>query len=111
MLAALPRRLAWVGLIVPLALGACRSDDVTGAMPTPVTPALLTGVVVTVTNTNDAGPGSLRQVMADAADDDVIQFDPTIAGQTILLTSGELAVQDDHINIQGPQDKGLTISG
>ncbi len=42
------------------------------------------GVVV---NTNDSGPGSLRQTIADAASGDIITFDPSLAGQTIRLSS------------------------
>src|ERR1051325_11414738 len=39
-----------------------------------------------VTNTNDSGPGSLRQAIADANSGDTIQFDPALIGQTINLT-------------------------
>ena len=52
---------------------------------------------ITVTNTNDSGPGSLRQALADANDGDTIDF--AVTG-TIGLTSGELLV-----------NKGITISG
>ena len=31
---------------------------------------------ITVTNTNDSGPGSLRPALADANDGDTIHFDP-----------------------------------
>ena len=42
---------------------------------------------ITVTNTNDSGPGSLRQLIADAAPDDTISFDASLSGQTIVLSS------------------------
>ena len=45
------------------------------------------GATLTVINTNDSGPGSLRQALADAQDDDTIGFDPSLNGQTITLTS------------------------
>ena len=110
MSAPLPRRLARLGLILPLALGACRSEDSVAPPSGPPVPQLATGTVLTVTTVNDDGDGSLRKAIADAADDDLIQFDPAIAGQTILLTSGELVVLK-RISVTGPQDKGITISG
>ena len=45
-----------------------------------------------VTSTADSGDGSLRTVIAAAQDGDQIVFDPSLHGQTITLTSGELAV-------------------
>lgn len=50
----------------------------------------------TVANTNDAGPGSLRQAIVDAAPGETI----TIPAGTYTLTSGELAIA-----------KSLTLSG
>ncbi len=40
-----------------------------------------------VTNTNDSGVGSLRQAVASAFAGDTITFSPSLAGQTITLTS------------------------
>ncbi|MEM9534643.1 MAG: choice-of-anchor Q domain-containing protein [Cyanobacteria bacterium P01_E01_bin.45] len=51
-----------------------------------------------VTNTNDSGSGSLRQAILDAnaADGaDSIVFDSALSGQTIMLNTGELAIEDD----------------
>ena len=53
---------------------------------------------IMVTNTNDNGPGSLRQALADANDGDTI--DATGVSGTITLTSGQLLV-----------DKSVTING
>src|SRR5947208_10323525 len=64
---------------------------------------------ITVTNTNDSGPGSLRQALADANDGDTINFDPALNGQTINLTSAELVV-DKNITISGPGPDLLAIS-
>jgi predicted outer membrane repeat protein len=64
---------------------------------------------VTVTNTNDSGPGSLRQALADANDGDTINFDPALNGQTITLTSAEVVV-DKNITISGPGADLLTVS-
>lgn len=61
----------------------------------------LRGATVTVTTINDSGAGSLRQALAGANDGDTINFDPSLNGQTITLTSGELLVNKSVI-ISGP---------
>jgi hypothetical protein len=63
--------------------------------------------IITITNTNDSGPGSLRQALVDANDGDTINF--AVTG-TIGLTSGELLV-DKSITISGPGAKNLAIGG
>src|SRR6266480_543070 len=65
--------------------------------------------IVTVTNTNDSGPGSLRQALADANDGDTIDFDPSLNGQTILLTTAELAIVKS-VTISGPGANLLAVS-
>jgi hypothetical protein len=61
--------------------------------------------IVTVTNTNDSGPGSLRQALTDASDGDTINF--ALSG-IISLTSGELVI-DKNITISGPGSNSLTV--
>jgi hypothetical protein len=61
---------------------------------------------ITVTNTNDSGPGSLRQALADANDGDTIDF--AVTG-TIGLTSSELTI-DKSITISGPGPDMLAVS-
>jgi hypothetical protein len=56
---------------------------------------------ITVTNTNDSGPGSLRQAVADATNGETINFDPSLNGQFIMLTSGEIVI-DKTVTITGP---------
>jgi len=63
--------------------------------------------VITVTNTNDSGSGSLRQALADANNGDTINF--AVTG-TIGLTSGELLVTRS-ITISGPGAKNLAVNG
>ena len=63
---------------------------------------------ITVTNTNDSGPGSLRQALADANDGDTINFDVSLKGQTIALTSDELVI-DKSITITGPGSDQLAV--
>src|SRR3954463_13327238 len=45
-----------------------------------------------VTNNLDSGPGPLRAEIAAAKSKDTIAFAPSLNGQTIALTSGELLI-------------------
>ena len=65
---------------------------------------------VTVTNTHDSGPGSLRNAINNAVSGEVINFAPSAYG-TIDLTSGPLMVNFINLSIQGPGPNKLTISG
>src|SRR6516162_4900674 len=68
---------------------------------------------LTVTNTLDSGAGSLRAAVAianAAKTSDTIVFAPSLNGQTITLTSGELLITSD-VTIAGPGADKLTISG
>jgi hypothetical protein len=62
---------------------------------------------ITVTNTNDSDPGSLRQALADVNDGDTIDF---AVNGTITLTSGELLV-DKSVTISGPGSASLGVDG
>ena len=62
---------------------------------------------ITVTNTNDNGPGSLRQALMIAHDGDTIRF--AVTG-TITLTSGGLPV-NKSLTISGPGKDQLSIDG
>ena len=64
---------------------------------------------ITVINTNDSGPGSLRQAIFNANNGDTIDFDPALNGQTITLTSAELLI-NKNITISGPGANLLSIS-
>lgn len=64
--------------------------------------------VLTVTNTQDSGAGSLRDTIGAAAHGDTIQFDAALNGQTITLTSGELLI-DKSLTINGPGANQLTV--
>ena len=65
---------------------------------------------LTVTNTLDSGKGSLRYEIAHASRNASIVFAPSLDGQTITLTSGELDITTG-VTIQGPGAGQLTISG
>src|SRR4051794_25274705 len=62
-----------------------------------------------VTISADTGAGSLRAIIGAAASGDVIQFDPSLNGQVILLAS-ELSVTRE-LKIDGPGADQLAISG
>ena len=62
-----------------------------------------------VTTTADSGPGSLRAAIEAVGDGDTIYFDPALNGQTIVLTSGELAI-NASITIAGPGSNLLTVA-
>jgi len=65
--------------------------------------------IITVTNTNDSGPGSLRQALFDSHDGDTINFDPALKGQTILLSTAELMI-NKNVSISGPGANLLTVA-
>jgi hypothetical protein len=93
-----------------VALTGCVDEQSVTGPPAGVTPQAAVGDVLIVTNTNDAGPGSLRQAIADAGSGGTIQFEPSLAGQTISLAS-TLTVQNSTLIIEGPQSGGIVLDG
>lgn len=65
---------------------------------------------LTVTNTHDSGPGSLRAAIQSSSTGDTIAFAHSVSG-TITLTSGPLQIVDEALTINGPGANRLTISG
>lgn len=63
-----------------------------------------------VTNTNDHGPGTLRQAIADAAAGDTIDFQLVNCPCTITLNGASLSIFKG-LTITGPGAEQLTISG
>src|SRR3954471_7764088 len=67
----------------------------------------------TVLNTNDAGPGSLRDAIAQANADSsppaVVLIPSTVTG-VITLSGGQLYIQH-AMSVQGPGAGQLTVSG
>jgi hypothetical protein len=57
--------------------------------------------IITVTNGNDGGPGSLRQALGEANDGDTINFDPSV--NTVTLTTAELAITKSITISASPQ--------
>lgn len=62
----------------------------------------------TVTSTADSGSGSLRAVIAAAGEGDIVDFNASLDGQTIHLTSGAIGI-DKSLTIEGPGAPQLTI--
>jgi hypothetical protein len=71
---------------------------------------LIQPATVTVVNLNDSGLGSLRRAVEIVATDGMVNFDPSLAGGTIYLTSGPL-VLSKNLTIDGIDASGLTLSG
>lgn len=70
----------------------------------------LHAATVTVSNTNDSGPGSLRQLLADTAPGDTLLFAASLSGQTMLLSTTITLTQD--VTISGALlSNPLTLSG
>jgi predicted outer membrane repeat protein len=63
-----------------------------------------------VTNTNDNGAGSLRQAIHDVCTGGTVNFDSSLAGQTITLSTGRLDM-DRNMSIVGLAPDPMTISG
>lgn len=63
-----------------------------------------------VQNTADSGAGSLRQAVLSAATGDTIVFSSSLAGQTIGLACGEIAV-NASIAINGSSAPGVAVDG
>src|SRR5262245_20248456 len=66
-------------------------------------------VPTTVTNLNDAGPGSLRQAVLDTPTTGTVDFAERLGG-TITLTSAPLTI-NKIIRIDGPGASVITVSG
>jgi hypothetical protein len=90
-------------------LGGCINDESPTATETDaLLRANVSDPTITVTNTDDSGPGSLRQAILNATDGTTIAFDPALAGSTIHL-AGELDVLLPSLTIEGPAAGGITL--
>src|SRR6266849_2354323 len=65
---------------------------------------------LTVLNNLDSGAGSLRDTIGHAKNGDKIVFAASLNGQTIGLTSDELAIKTS-LDIEGPGAGLLAVSG
>ncbi len=76
------------------------------ARPSPLT----TAVTRAVTNCNNSGPGSLRDVIAQAASGDIIDLTPAGCDR-IELQGQPIAVPQNALRIEGPGRDLMTIDG
>jgi len=68
--------------------------------------------LITVTSIADSGSGSLREAITSVQPGDIIQFAPSLAHQTLTLTSGQIEIPiGNNLIIDGATAPGLTISG
>jgi hypothetical protein len=97
-------------LLVMIAASACTSDDSLTSPETTPRASLATAAGPVVTTANDAGAGSLRQAVLDGVAGEIITFDASVAGKTIVLSTGAIAI-DKALTIEGPATSGVRISG
>jgi hypothetical protein len=99
----------WPLAITLCILGACADEPTTPSLSAPSRPSANLGDVITITNVNDSGIGSLRWALKFTTGGEILRFDPTLAGQTIALDSA-LWIQKS-VTIEGPSSDGITIRG
>jgi Trypsin-like peptidase domain len=62
-----------------------------------------------VTTTDESATGSLRWAIGAAHAKDTITFDPSMAGQTIVLQNADIHIVQKNLTIQGPIPGHITI--
>jgi hypothetical protein len=100
-----------LSLLALAALAAC-ADDASSDAPTMPTAPQADVVVDPLTVTSTSGGtdvGSLRWAAANAASGQTVRFAPELAGKTIVLDTTLVARYS--LTIDGPPDRGVTISG
>jgi len=100
----------WALALTLIAVAACADDPPTAApRAAAISRDITAGNVILVTNTSGTNvPGSLLWAVGQTDGGSVIQFDPSIAGDTIALESTLEAYS--VLNIEGPATKGITIT-
>jgi len=101
----------WTGMITvhePVSNMVLRAEDGGGRTGESEGLDTLSSIVL---NTNDSGPGSLRQVVSAASDGDIITFSSTLSSQTIILTSGQIFVSNSLSIDADSLTNGIAIDG
>src|SRR5687767_10505412 len=106
-----PAALALIALAATTVLAACADEPTSTSRIAAQAPNANTlADPFTVVNLNDHGIGSLRWVLSYADSGQTIRFDPALAGKVIVLDS-VIKMYLEDITIEGPKDRGITISG
>ncbi|MDR9404951.1 MAG: hypothetical protein RI580_16100, partial [Halothece sp. Uz-M2-17] len=95
----------------PETLARLQAEDDSATLTIDGQAVIVEQATLTVSNTSDNGAGSLRQAIIDAnsaSGADIINFDGSLSGGTITLTSGQLEITDD-LTINGLGEDQLTI--
>lgn len=109
--------LAWAA--APGSPGASDALAARASLPSPTAPCAMAGTgapaqanatIWIVQNNADSGAGSLRQAVLSAVTGDTIVFSSSLAGQTIILSCGEIAV-NASIAINGSGAPGVAVDG
>ena len=107
------KRFPWRAILALMAAGAlagCADEPSAPTATIPTVPNLAVGNVITVINSSGGtGVGSLRWAAAQATGGEVIRFAPELAGATITVDAPVIIAHP--VTIEGPADKGVTISG
>lgn len=101
---------AVLALIAAGCVAACADEPSAPGVSAPTVPNLAVADPTTVTSSSGGTePGSLRWAVAKATGGEVIRFAPELAGDTITLDAPVVIAHP--VTIEGPADKGVTISG
>ncbi|MBL9143866.1 MAG: hypothetical protein JNM99_09310 [Verrucomicrobiaceae bacterium] len=90
------------------------SSGATLAAPTMITGSVTIKDAFVVTNTNDLGPGSLRQALTDAANHagaDAVAFASSLSGQTITFGSEIIVTDTGGVTVDATSVGSMTLSG
>lgn len=96
-------------LLFLFALGACADQPEPTQPQTGPRPHLAVGDVIVVTSAIDGNDGSLRKAVEQTTGGETIRFAPNLAGTT--LTFDQTLILPNRVTIEGPADKGITLSG
>lgn len=67
--------------------------------------------LIVTTNSDDGSAGTLRTTVQNSAAHDVINFDPSLSGSTILLTNGQIALNQSLTIDASALSGGISIDG
>jgi hypothetical protein len=100
----------WPLALMLAGVAACADEPAAPRIPVVSRPNANLGDVITVTTTSGTNDvGSLRWAVAQTTGGEIIRFAPALAGATIVVDTTVLV--NYAITIEGPADKGVTISG